>query len=230
MTSASPVSHYLTEISGDAVRQLGDPARMGGRNAGGDVESRIEEARLRGAAEARAAAEAAQESALAAQRAAFEVKLAAERQRWTSEEGERLAALVSSRLLDIEQKISERVGRVLRPVVDAEVRRAAVSSLAETLRSMLLQGAYARLSVSGPSDLIASLDAHLGDARGAMSFAETDGVDLVVTADDTVLETRIGAWIRSLDTDLVTIVTESQSSAEHQQRDADPCGMAGGAP
>lgn len=200
MTAAFPVRHYLTEISGDVSRQLGEAARMG-RNAGSDVEARLEEARVRGVQEGRAAAEAAHVAAFAAQKAAFEAKLAAEREQWAAAEGARLAELLTAGLLDIEQKISDRVGRILAPVVAAEVRRGAVASLAETLRGMVLKGTYARLNVSGPPDLVAALEAQLGDAREALRFDVSEGVDLVVNADDTVLETRIGAWVQALGCD-----------------------------
>ena len=125
MTAAFPVRHYLTEISGDSARQLSDAARVG-RNAAADEQERLEDARMRGVMEGRAAADVEHGAALAAQKAAFEAKLAREREQWAAAEGARLAELLNAGLTDIEQKISDCVGRVLKPVVAADVRRAAV--------------------------------------------------------------------------------------------------------
>lgn len=198
MTAASPVRHYLTEISGDVGRQSSDGGRFG-RGAGADAELRIEEARTRGMVDGRAAAEAEYAASLAAREALFEERLAAERQKWAADEGARLGELLASTLLDIERRISEQVGRILRPVFGEEVRRAAVSALALTLRDMVAKGAYARIAVSGPSDLLAALQAGLGDEQGGVSFVVSERADIVVNADDTVLETRIGAWAKFLE-------------------------------
>lgn len=198
MTAAFPVRHYLTEISGDASRQRPDAGRPG-RNAGADVELLIEEARTRGVLEGRAAAEAEHAAQLAARDAAFEEMLAAERKRWAADEGARLGELFAAALRDVERRISERVGRILKPVFAGEVRRAAVSALAQTLRDMVAKGSYARISVSGPRDLLAALQAGLGDAQGPLSFSAEERIDIVVNADDTVLETRIGAWGKFLE-------------------------------
>lgn len=219
MTAAFPVRHYLTEISGDSARQLSDAARVG-RNAAADEQERLEDARMRGVMEGRAAADAEHGAALAAQKAAFEAKLAREREQWTAAEGARLAELFNAGLTDIEQKISDCVGRVLKPVVAADVRRAAVLSLSETLRSMVLKGAYAKINVSGPADLLSALEGLLGEARSAMAFhVAPGGVDLVVNADDTILETRIGAWVNALGGDAVSQDAARETGAARAEED-----------
>lgn len=196
MTAAVPVRHYLTEIAGDGARQIAD-ARLG-RNGEADIQARLEEARARGAREGRAEADAEHSADLAQREAEFAARLAAERQRWASEEAARISELLSAGMLGVEKAISEQVARVLRPLVPIEVRRAAVDSLAQTLADMLANGTYARIKVSGPGDLVDALSAKLGEARQAVHFETSNSVDVVVNADDTVLETRIGAWVSAI--------------------------------
>lgn len=195
MRAAVPVRHYLTDISGEVSRHLGE---SGHAARGADVEARLEQARLQGAQEARVEAEREHAAALAAQQAQFDVKLAAERARWVKTEGGRLAELLTTGLRDIEHAIADCVGRVLKPIVSEEVRRGAVSSLAQALQEMIYKGTSQKITVFGPQDLLTVLEAHLEDARSAVRFETSHGTDLVVYADDTVLETRIGAWTRSL--------------------------------
>ena len=198
MTAAYPVRHYLTEISGDPVRAKDDAGRMG-RNATAEADARVEEAHMRGMLDGRAAADAEYAALLAAKDAAFEEKLAAERQKWAADEGARLSALFASGLADVEQRIAAQVGRILKPLFAEEVRRAAVSALSQTLTEMLAKGTYARIVVSGPADLVSVLQARIGPVDAALSFVVSDGVDVTVNADETVLETRIGAWATCLD-------------------------------
>ncbi|AHB49917.1 hypothetical protein W911_04110 [Hyphomicrobium nitrativorans NL23] len=193
MTATFPVRHYLTEISGDAVRTKDDTGRPG-RNAAVEAEARIEEARTRGILDGRAAADAEYAALLAAKDAAFEERLASERQKWAVDEGGRLGNLFHAGLMDVEQRVAEQVGRILKPIFADEVRRAAVSALSQTLTEMLAKGAYTRIAISGPSDLLSALQARVGEVDAALSFVVSERVDLVVHADETVLETRIGAW------------------------------------
>ena len=193
MTATFPVRHYLTEISGDPVRPKDDAGRLG-RNAATEAEARIEEARTRGILDGRAAADAEYAALLAAKDAAFEERLASERQKWALDEGARLSELLNAGLVDVERRVAQQVGRILKPIFADEVRRAAVSALSQTLSEMLAKGTYARVAVSGPSDLLSALQARVGEVDAALSFVVSEHVDLVVHADETVLETRIGAW------------------------------------
>lgn len=211
MRAAVPVGHYLTDISGEVSRHLGEGGHIG---RAAEVEARVEEARLQGAQEARAEAEREHAAALAAQQAQFDVKLAAERGRWAKTQGAQLAELLSAGLRDIEHAIADCVGRILKPIVSEEIRCAAVSSLAQALQEMIYKGTSETITVYGPQDLLAALEAHLDHARSAVRFETSDGTDLVVHADDTVIETRIGAWARSLGGDSEASSTTAAVSAD----------------
>lgn len=193
MTASFPVRHYLTEISGDPVRSR-DEAGRPGRSAGADAEARVQEAHTRGVLDGRAAADAEYAALLAAKDAAFEERLASERKTWASDEGARLGELLHAGLMDVERRVADQVARILKPIFADEVRRSSVTALSQTLNDMLAKGTYSRITVSGPPDLLSALQARVGEVDAALSFVAAERVDLVVNADETILETRIAAW------------------------------------
>jgi hypothetical protein len=199
MTTALPVGRYLKDLGGETSRHGG--RSLAPRNGVSELESRIGDAHARGLLEGRAAAQAEIEAALAAQAAVFEEKLAAERQRWAAEQGAVLGERLRAGMGDISQSIAEQVGRILKPVLARQARTKAVTMLAENLREMLARGDYAKIVISGPRDLLAALAARVGNGFAGLSFAEAEGGDLKVSADETILETRISAWARAIDGD-----------------------------
>jgi hypothetical protein len=192
--TALPVAHYLKELSGEVQRRGGRGfAALGGGEDVSELGAQLADAHARGVAEGRAAAQAEHEAALAQQAAAFEQKLAAERARWAEEQGVHLGGLIAAGLQDLETRISHVVGETLKPVLVAQARARALEELSRVLNGMLSKGAYARITVQGPADLIAAMQARLGEHPG-LSFAAAEVTDLTVTAGETVLATRIGAW------------------------------------
>ncbi len=191
--TALPVAFYLKDLSADASRRRG----LGGNDAedAADLDFRIREAHARGVLEGRAALQAEQEAGAAAQAQAFAETLAAERQAWAAEEGARLGDLLAGAIADLERRLSDLVSDVLKPVLEAEVRARAVSALSGALNDLLSKGTCARVVVTGPADLVACIEARLAAVGHAgVSFVAGTGVDVIVTADDTVLATEIGAW------------------------------------
>ena len=195
--TALPVAFYLKELSGEPSRRRGVPQ---GETAS-DIELQVSEAHARGILEARAEAQVELDVALAKQAAEFESRLAAEREAWVAEQGSRLAQLVAAQLEDIEQRISQRVSLVLQPFIGEEIRDKAVRELSEVLDGMLAKGDYAKISVSGPQDLVAAMETRLGGSHPGISFLPGEAVDVVVVADETILETRIGAWVAAIEGD-----------------------------
>lgn len=228
MTAAVPVRHYLTEIAGDSPRQIGD-GRNGRHDA--DVQRRLDEAHTRGVLEARAEAEHTYAAAHDAREKEFASLIESERKRWALDEAQRLSDLLGAGLREIETSLADCVTRVLRPVVSAGVRRGAVESLANTLREMIASGSYARFKVSGPEDLVRALSDKLGALHEAVHFETSNGVvDVVVHADETVLETRIGAWVAALNGDAPPEVRgDASTGGSESETDESDIGSAGGA-
>lgn len=199
MTNALPVAYYLKDLSGDPVGR-GGRGMAGGPDGGSEVEKRISDAHALGILEGRAAAQVETDKALANQAAQFERKLAAERQKWSTEQGARLGDLVAKAMEDVEQRIADQVGRVLKPVLGERVRGKAVEELSLSLNSMLAKGDYAKITITGPGDLLSMLEARLNDHAG-VSFVIADGIDVTVSADETIVETQIGAWAEAIEED-----------------------------
>jgi hypothetical protein len=195
MTSTLPVGFYLRELSGEPARRGGRGLSALGEGGASEIEARVSEAHAHGVLEGRAAAQAANDAALASQTAALEQRLATEREMWAGEQGSLLGELIAASFADIEQRVSQKIGQILRPLLEEKLRAKAVMDLAQSLDSLLAKGDYAKVAISGPKDLLAALEARLGGAHAGLSFIETDRVDVTVEADETVLETRIKAWM-----------------------------------
>ena len=109
--------------------------------------------------------------------------------------------LVADALADIEQRIADQVARCLKPVLADGIRDKAVSQLSGTLGDLLRKGEYVAISVSGSEDLLASLKSKLGVQNAGLVFTPSDSTDLSVSADETILETRIAAWAAEINGD-----------------------------
>jgi len=192
--TALPVAYYLKELSGEPSRRGGRAAGIFGSEEAADIDFQLKEAHQRGLAEGRAQAQAEHEAALAAQAASFEEKLAAERQRWAVEQGTHLGERIAASIDDLEQRVADAVSEVLKPVLREEIRLKAVEELSRTLESLLSKGDYSKIAISGPADLIAAMQARLAGNDAGLSFVAADGADITVSADETILATRIGAW------------------------------------
>lgn len=195
MTTALPVAYYLRDLSGDTERRGGRSLSQGGVS---ESEALIADAHARGVLEGRAAAQVEQDAALAQQQASFDQKLAAERQRWAAEQGAHLSALIATAFEDLEHRVAERVGAILKPFLSDSVRAKALEELSAFLNLMLAKGEYAKIAISGPKDLLSEIEARLSERHAGVTFAESDGTDVAVSADGTIIETQIGAWTEAI--------------------------------
>jgi hypothetical protein len=193
MTSALPVAFYLKELSGEPARRGGRALALGGEGAS-DIEVQISEAHARGILEASAEAQVELDAAITKQAAEFDKKLATERQRWAAEQGERLAEMIASRLGEIERGVADCVSRILQPILVEQIRAKAVEELSRSLGTMLSKGEFAKITISGPQDLLSAIEARVAANHPGLSFEVAEGVELTVVADDTILETRMGSW------------------------------------
>lgn len=197
MTSTHPVAFFLKELSGE-------PGRRNGRltalvDGASDLDAHVAEAHARGILEARAAAQVEQDVAFARQQAVFEQKLAAERQRWSADEGKALAMLLHGAITDLEQRVADAVSHILKPVVVDLVRAKAVDELKGALERLIARGEFAKITISAPRDLLAAIEAHVDVGRAGVTFVEADSPDVSVRADNAILETRIADWIRAVE-------------------------------
>jgi hypothetical protein len=192
MTNTLPVAYYLSDVDGDSPRR--GPKGMSPFGSASDIEARIADAHARGVLEGHAAAQVENDAALARQIAEAAQALKKDRQRWSETEGTRLSGLMTDAMADLEQRIANQVARCLKQVLDDGIRQRAVAQLSVALDDLLRKGEYAAISISGPDDLLAAMQAKLDAHHPRLTFIPSDGTDLVVSADETILETRIAAW------------------------------------
>lgn len=191
--TALPVAFYLKELSGESSRRRGSSA-LGAEEAS-DLDFQIKEAHARGVAEGRAAANAEHAASADAQAALLQQTLASEREAWASEQGARLATLIGAAFEDLERRISDLVGGVLKPVLHDQLRVRAVEELSRSLNGLLSKGDYAKIGISGPADLLERIKEAIAVDHPGLSFvADAGAIDVTVNADETILATRIGTW------------------------------------
>ncbi len=158
-----------------------------------DLDAIYESGRQAGLAEARAEAEA----AAARQAQAAEAALEQARLAWTEAVAMPLATELPRALDALAERLAETTGRLLRPFLEGELRDAASRALIDQIRPLLSGGDGAVIRVSGPADLLATLRG-VFSAGTPVEFAETEAVDVSIVLGETVIETRIAAWVARL--------------------------------
>lgn len=158
-----------------------------------DLDAIFENGRQAGLAEARAEAEA------AAARQAQEAEAALEQARlaWTEAVATPLADELPRALDALTNSLAETTGRLLQPFLERELRDAASRALIDQIRPLLSGGDGALIRVSGPADLLATLRG-VFPAGTPVEFTQTEAVDVAIVLGETVIETRIAAWVARL--------------------------------
>ncbi len=199
---ARPVALYLTrfdtavavELSLDLVATE-DLSPMWVADREDDPEALLAAAREAGRAEGDAAARA--EAAAEQEQAQrdFDEQLAAERQKWLCEEGETLKEGLAAALRQMQDTLAECVGQILRPFVIDSLRRQMLGELVEHVASIAASHDAMVIKIAGPADLLALLQEKLAELPLAIDYQQSEGVDVRVVAAQTVIETRLQAWI-----------------------------------
>lgn len=161
-----------------------------------DLERAVAFARREAAAALAAANEAAAQTRIQDQ-AEFDARLADARAAWAVEEGNVLAVQIREAIGDLEHRIGDTVAHVLTPFLDSEIRAKAVTDLCALVRTRLGGAPGAAVRISGPPDLLEAMRAGLGERPG-LAFAQEEGPEIRVVADDTLMETQLAAWSERL--------------------------------
>jgi flagellar biosynthesis/type III secretory pathway protein FliH len=203
--SAAPVASYLVDFSsaGDGDSNPGFALRATAANANTPIladksAAEINEAYARGLECGKAAGAAELEARLEERRAQYEKQLALERHAWVSGEGRRLAAQLTSSLSELEQKLANTAARILEPFLAAEIRGQTVDELRAALEVLLRKDPQIKLNISGSKDLLDAPREHLGSIADLVTYTPGEGPDVRVEAGETVLETRLEAWLSAI--------------------------------
>jgi hypothetical protein len=195
-----PIAQYLVHfgksvgLGAEARRDDIAPLPSFDPRAEEELARSLEEARTIAREEGRAEAAAEFDLALARERGEIEARIASEREAWLAEEGRRMSGAIDTAFGELETRIADSVARILEPFLEAALRQKVVAKLAETLSALIADG-VPLLKVNGPQSLLDALKEKLGTGRGAIEYVPAEGADIRATADQTLVETRLKAWI-----------------------------------
>jgi hypothetical protein len=95
--------------------------------------------------------------------------------------------------------LAETTARILKPFLATEMHRRAIADLAESLTALRTQENTSHISVSGAADLLEALRVRLEGKLENITYRQSDACDVRVTVGQTVLETRVGAWMARIE-------------------------------
>ncbi|MFI5013861.1 MAG: hypothetical protein ACHQAY_16095 [Hyphomicrobiales bacterium] len=200
-----PIAQYLAQFTAGGAFNAADQLRLDGPQlqsldpkAAEELAHQLDDAHARGREEGRG--EAAAESALelCKERELLEARLASERESWLAEEGNRMGSAVRAAFEGLEKSVADSVARILKPFLATALREQVLAQLSETL-SALQTAEGPLLKVSGPETLLNALREKLGQSPTTIEYAPSSSVDISVVADQTVIESRLQAWIDRFD-------------------------------
>lgn len=122
------------------------------------------------------------------------------RRQWVETEGDRLADLVILQMAVFEDALKTTLSALLRPLVLDARKRMTMDELAGAVKTIAFDGTTVKIAASGPSDLLHSLEGKLGDHARHVSFdADETHTDVRIDANQTVIETRLAAWLKAVE-------------------------------
>lgn len=157
----------------------------------------VDAAYERGVEDGRREAEADAELTRAELLALGERNLERARADWVENEGRVLADTIRTSLAEMHDSLEAGVAKILGPILQDAARKRVLTALQAAL-SKAAATERGPIAVTGPPDLIAALEKHLGDASPNVSFAIGEGAEVSVRFDKTVIETRLASWAEKL--------------------------------
>ncbi|MBA1154726.1 hypothetical protein [Microvirga mediterraneensis] len=150
------------------------------------------EARVR--AEEREIARKELEDVLAAEKIRHLEDMNEQRAIWVEQQAQQLSDQISTAVGRIEGDLSEKVANILRPFLAEAYRQQALAEFKEVLTTLLSGNDARLLNVSGPEDLLVSLQASLGNSGRLIEVTPSEHVEVSATAQDTLAQTQLSAW------------------------------------
>lgn len=164
-----------------------------------DVDDLVRDAEERGYDRGRAEASAEMEVAAAAAQQAFEqqveARVAEARQQWVEDEGVRFVECLEKAVTDLRDLIAAKTAEILQTLVEPSLKQRMLSELVETIDQLTRQDATMLLRVEGPADLLEAIRRGLVGHVRSLDLVEGPGPDVRILAQDSVIETRLGAWL-----------------------------------
>jgi hypothetical protein len=166
-----------------------------------DVDELVREAEERGFERGRGEAMAESEEASAAAAQSFDEQLQAQveaaRAQWAEEEGARLADRLDLAMTELRDMIATHTADILQALVAPAVRERMVGEVVQAIETLTRQDATMLLRVEGPADLLEAIRKALSGRVRSLDLVQAEGPDVKVIAQDTIIESQLGAWVSS---------------------------------
>ncbi len=163
-----------------------------------EIERRVAEAVATVRTEERADAEWQLTEALAEQARTLRAEYETDRKTWVEEQSDRIAAAMEERFAALNKQLGIAAARALRPFLFEQLIERSVTDLAACVERLTTDGTAPVFEITGPADLLERLAEKLGEHAAAVSFRPDDRTDIVVTAGETLIETRLREWVARL--------------------------------
>ncbi len=169
-----------------------------GYGEGGDWVNRVFEAYENGFSEGEEAAKAGADERIKKMREDLEVELSQRETAFKEGEGEQLRQAFQQSLVEIEERLSQKVSEILVPFIEERARERAVTSLVQVLRRQLSETPDAIIEVSGPEHLFDLFTSKAGELSNTTKFSENSSADFEVKVSDMTLSTGLKEWCEEL--------------------------------
>jgi hypothetical protein len=186
-----PIAQKLTQLSGPKIT-------LWDRRSANPFQEQLEREHERGRQMAEAAANLRFAERLEAQAHELSLSHAAERARWASEEGEKLADALDRAIASLEERLQDDIARLLRPFLEEKLRAKVVADFGDALRTLLKNAGGTRIEVSGPSDLVEKFVGAVPARIDIVQAHDTAGCDVTARCDATVIETHLRQWLDAI--------------------------------
>jgi len=138
------------------------------------------------------------DAALEKEKADIADRIAAERRKWTMEEGARIGSLFHQALEVGVASIRSDLEHILEPFVTREILERLLKDFMMRLRARLADEDAPTLQLSGPPDLLEAISDKLKSEKITTSIVKNDGIDVSARIGSTLVETRMEEWLNRL--------------------------------
>lgn len=163
-----------------------------------EIERRVTEAVATARAEERADAEWQLTEALTEQANSLRAEQEAARKVWVEEQSEQIAGAIREQMGALSQQLGIAAARALRPFLVERLVDRSIEDLSGCITRLLTDNSTPVLGITGPADLLERLAERLGDHAAGITFRPDAKADIVVTAGETLIETRLQDWVARL--------------------------------
>ena len=161
----------------------------------GEAEERGHE---RGRAEAAAEFDEERAAAAAVQEQQLEEHLQTARQQWVDSEGAVLADRLDRAMSELRETVALHTANILQALVEPAVKERMLGEVVQAIETLTRQDATMLLRVEGPADLLESVRKSLAGRVRSLDLVESETPDVKVIAQDSLIESQLGAWLEGL--------------------------------